>query len=91
MIPRAVAHGVIYVAGQAFFVNALRQAQGAPNDRSGGGSGQNIIRLSFSAPSLDRIREGVRRLASVVRNELTERRGEAAGPSGVPPLSPAVR
>ena len=76
MIPRAVKHGVIYVAGEAFFVD---------------GSGPNIIRLSFSAPSLERIREGVRRLASAVREEATERRGEAAGPSGVPPLSPAVR
>ena len=76
MIPRAVEHGVIYVAGEAFFVD---------------GSGPNIIRLSFSAPSLERIREGVRRLASTVRDELMERRGEAAGPSGVSPLSPAVR
>jgi len=91
MIPRAVKHGVIYVAGEAFFVDALRQAQGAPSDQSRGGSGPNIIRLSFSAPSLERIREGVRRLASAVREEVTERRGEAAGPSGVPPLYPAVR
>jgi 2-aminoadipate transaminase len=91
MIPRAVKHGVIYVAGEAFFVDTLRQALGAPSDQSRGGSGPNIIRLSFSAPSLERIREGVRRLASAVREEATERQGEAAGPSGVPPLSPAVR
>ena len=42
---RAVDHGVIYVAGEAFFVD---------------GSGrQNLMRLSFSAPPPERIREGV--------------------------------
>jgi len=55
MIARAVEHGVIYVAGEAFFVN---------------GSGRNIIRLSFSQPSHDRIREGVSRLAATMREEL---------------------
>ena len=55
MITRAAANGVIYVAGEAFFVN---------------GAGQNIIRLSFSAPSHDKIREGVARLAGTVRDEL---------------------
>ena len=51
MIDRAVEHGVIYVAGAAFFVNE---------------GGQNIIRLAFSAPSHDKIREGVKRLAATV-------------------------
>jgi DNA-binding transcriptional MocR family regulator len=46
---------VIYVAGEAFFVN---------------GAGGNIIRLSFSAPTHARIREGVARLAATVREEL---------------------
>jgi 2-aminoadipate transaminase len=55
MVARAVAHGVIYVAGEAFFVN---------------GAGSHHMRLSFSAPTLDRIREGVRRLADTVRDEL---------------------
>ena len=55
MIRRSVAHGVIYVAGEAFFVN---------------GSGKNLIRLSFSAPTHERIREGVRRLGATVREEL---------------------
>ena len=55
MIARAVENGVIYVAGEAFFV-----------DRSGG----NIIRLAFSAPSHEKIREGVRRLARTVRDEV---------------------
>lgn len=55
MIARAVEHGVIYVAGSAFFVD---------------GRGRNIIRLAFSAPSHDKIREGVSRLAAAVREEL---------------------
>ena len=81
MIPRAVAHGVIYVAGEAFFVdNALRQAQGAPSDQSRG-PGHDIMRLSFSAPSPDRIREGVRRLAAAVLEERTHRRSPATSPA----------
>lgn len=55
MIARAVENGVIYVAGEAFFVSD---------------AGRNIIRLSFSAPSHDKIREGVSRLATTVREEL---------------------
>ena len=68
MITRAVDHGVIYVAGEAFFVNAAAQ-----------GRGRNIVRLSFSAPAPDRIREGVKRLAAAVREER-----EAISPSGGP-------
>ncbi len=52
MVPRAVEHGVVYVAGDAFFVN---------------GAGRHQIRLSFSAPTPERITEGVRRLASVIQ------------------------
>jgi 2-aminoadipate transaminase len=55
MIPRAVEHGVIYVAGEAFFVH---------------GETSNIVRLSFSAPAPARIREGVSRLAAAVRSEV---------------------
>jgi len=55
MIPRALEHGVIYVAGEAFFVD---------------GTGVNYVRLSFSAPSLERIREGVRRLATTLKEEI---------------------
>ena len=55
MIDRSVVHGVIYVAGAAFFVTD---------------QGQNIIRLAFSAPSHDKIREGVKRLAAAVQEEL---------------------
>lgn len=47
-VPRAVDHGVVYVGGEAFFVN---------------GGGPNMVRLSFSGRAPDRIREGVTRLA----------------------------
>ena len=55
LIDRAVRHGVVYVAGEAFFVN---------------GDGHSLMRLCFSAPSHDRIREGVSRLAAAVREEI---------------------
>jgi 2-aminoadipate transaminase len=58
MIARAVENGVIYVAGDAFFVD---------------GRGQNLIRLSFSQPSHEQIREGVQRLGKTVREELAAR------------------
>ena len=69
MIPRAVQHGVIYVAGEAFFVN---------------GTGRNIIRLSFSQPTPERIREGVSRLAAAVQEELASvsPAGAGSGPGG---------
>lgn len=52
LLDRALANGVIFVAGSAFHVD---------------GSGHDTIRLSFSAPSPDRIREGVRRLAGALQ------------------------
>jgi len=55
LIDRAVEHGVVYVAGDAFFVN---------------GSGRQFIRLSFSAPTPERIEEGVRRLGTAIREAL---------------------
>ena len=54
MIHRAIEHGVIYVAGDAFYVN---------------GSGQNLLRLSFSAPTAAQIDTGVARLAATLRAE----------------------
>ena len=59
MVPRAVEHGVIYVAGEAFFVSDV-DAPGA----------RNAVRLSFSAPPPERIREGISRLAAAVREEI---------------------
>ena len=65
MVSRAVAHGVIYVAGGAFFVD---------------GSGNDRVRLSFSAATPERIREGVSRLAATVRAELTSRASQGVIP-----------
>ena len=48
LLDRALTHGLVFVVGSAFFVD---------------GSGHDTIRLSFSAPSPDRIKEGVKRLA----------------------------
>jgi DNA-binding transcriptional MocR family regulator len=81
MILRAVKHGVIYVAGEAFFVS----------EPGTGPGGTNIVRLSFSAPSAERIREGVRRLAAAIGEEVTERRRQGAGTWGALSPSPAAR
>jgi len=51
LLERAIQHGVIFVVGSAFHVN---------------GSGHDTIRLSFSAPSPERIEEGARRLAEAL-------------------------
>jgi DNA-binding transcriptional MocR family regulator len=64
MLARAVEQRIIYVAGSAFFVD---------------GTGHNIMRLSFSLPSKEKIVEGVRRLARVVGQEL----GRPALPAAV--------
>ena len=49
LLQRALAHGLVFVVGSAFFVD---------------GTGHEKIRLSFSAPSIERISEGVNRLAA---------------------------
>jgi 2-aminoadipate transaminase len=59
MLPRAIEQRVIYVAGGAFFVD---------------GGGSNILRLSFSLPSKEKIIEGVARLTRVVKAELAGNR-----------------
>jgi 2-aminoadipate transaminase len=51
LLERALQHGVIFVVGSAFHVD---------------GSGHDTIRLSFSAPSSERIQEGARRLAEAL-------------------------
>jgi 2-aminoadipate transaminase len=66
MLERAVQHGVVYVAGSAFFVN---------------NGGRNLMRLSFSAPSHDRLREGAARLAAAIREELAVPAGPQRGAS----------
>jgi len=54
LLSRALEHGVIFVIGHAFCVD---------------GSGRDRIRLSFSWPSPERLREGVRRLALALAPE----------------------
>ena len=55
MLPRAVANKVAYVPGTGFYAD---------------GQGSDHIRLSYCYPEPARIREGVRRLAQVVNDEL---------------------
>ena len=55
MQPRGIAERVAYVPGIGFYAD---------------GSGQREMRLSYCFPTPDRIREGVRRLAGVVEQEL---------------------
>jgi len=52
LLDRALEQGVVFVVGSAFFVD---------------GRGHDTIRLSFSAPSPDRIEEGMKRLAAALR------------------------
>jgi 2-aminoadipate transaminase len=58
LLRRALDARLVFVIGSAFYVN---------------GAGHDTIRLSFSAPTEDRIVEGVRRLAGVLRGELEPR------------------
>jgi DNA-binding transcriptional MocR family regulator len=58
MMPRAIAARVAYVPGTGFYAD---------------GSGTQYTRLNFSFSAPDRLREGVRRLAGVVEQELTLR------------------
>ena len=55
MLPRAIAALVAYVPGTGFFAD---------------GQGRQSLRLSYCYPEPDRIREGVRRLAGVMKDEL---------------------
>jgi DNA-binding transcriptional MocR family regulator len=55
MLPRAVHALVAYVSGTAFYAD---------------GQGSDHLRLSYCYPTPDRIREGVRRLAGVVSEEM---------------------
>ncbi|MEU7903825.1 PLP-dependent aminotransferase family protein [Actinoplanes sp. NPDC049118] len=58
MMPRAVAARVAYVPGTGFYAD---------------GTGAGHMRLNFSFPPPERIREGVRRLAGVMEQELAMR------------------
>ena len=52
LLERALEQRLVFVIGSAFYVD---------------GTGHDRIRLSFSAPSVERIQEGVRRLASAMK------------------------
>jgi 2-aminoadipate transaminase len=64
MLPRAIAARVAFVPGTGFYAD---------------GSGTEYARLSYCFPPPERIREGVRRLASVIEGEVELRR-DFAGP-----------
>jgi len=55
MLERALAYKVAYVPGQPFFAD---------------GSGQNTMRLSFALATIDEIEEGVKRLGTVIKEEI---------------------
>jgi DNA-binding transcriptional MocR family regulator len=69
MMPRAIAARVAYVPGTGFYAD-------------GGGTGN--MRLNFSFPPPERIREGVRRLAGVMEQEMAMRQvfGAIGGATG---------
>ena len=70
LLPRALARGVAYTPGAAFFVD---------------GAGERTLRLSFSSVAPGRIGEGVRRLAETIRAERREPgRRPAAARAAVP-------
>lgn len=66
MLPRAVTARVAYVPGTGFYAD---------------GSGHQFMRLSYCFPTPERIQEGIRRLAGVVRGEaeLVQIFGEHSG------------
>ncbi|MDM4721710.1 PLP-dependent aminotransferase family protein [Micromonospora sp. WMMA1363] len=59
MMPRAIAARVAYVPGTGFYAD---------------GTGTDHMRLNFSFPPPERIREGVRRLAGVMEQDIAMRR-----------------
>jgi 2-aminoadipate transaminase len=64
MLPRAISARVAYVPGTGFYAD---------------GSGAQFARLCYAFPTPDRVREGVRRLASVLEAEIELR--EDFGPA----------
>ena len=71
LLPRAVTARVAFVPGTAFYAD---------------GTGRNHMRLSYCYPEPDRIREGVRRLATVLEEEVDLR--STFGATGVRRSSP---
>ncbi|MCE4621398.1 MAG: PLP-dependent aminotransferase family protein [Desulfurococcales archaeon] len=58
LLPEAIDRGVAYVPGASFFVE---------------GGGQNTMRLNFSYPPPELIREGIKRLGSLLREKIGSR------------------
>ena len=79
LLSRALAGGVMFVPGRAFFVD---------------GSGASQARLAFSAPSVPQIELGVTRLAAAVRAILADpgsAPGPASGSAAAPSAPPRAR
>jgi 2-aminoadipate transaminase len=75
MLPRAVKELVAYTPGTAFYAD---------------GGGRDAMRLSFCYPTPDFIREGIRRLATVINGELTLlNEFSQTGPLALPEQNPA--
>lgn len=75
MLPRAVKELVAYTPGTAFYAD---------------GGGRDAMRLSFCYPTPDFIREGIRRLATVINGELTLlNEFSQTGPLALPVQKPA--
>lgn len=74
MVPRALGARVAYVPGTGFYAD---------------GSGTGNLRLNFSYSAPDRIREGIRRLAGVVEQELSLRSVFGAVPASTAMDAPA--
>jgi 2-aminoadipate transaminase len=72
LLARAMQHRVLFVVGSAFFVD---------------GTGANTLRLAFSAPTPERIDEGVRRLSAALHEEL-EHRHQGVGSAGTGSTGP---
>jgi 2-aminoadipate transaminase len=62
MLPRALNSRVAYVPGSAFYAGQARRL------------GESFLRVSYCFPPIESLREGVRRLAGVVNDELELRR-----------------
>jgi 2-aminoadipate transaminase len=67
ILPAAIAENVAFVPGSAFFAD---------------GSGRNTFRLNFSNASPERIKEGIRRLATVLEHVLPAKAAADAPHSG---------
>ncbi|MBB5958696.1 DNA-binding transcriptional MocR family regulator [Saccharothrix tamanrassetensis] len=65
MLPRAITQRVAYASGTGFYADGL---------------GSRQLRISYCYPTPERIREGVRRLANVIKDELELH--ETFGPTG---------